>query len=556
MGVDIIRAEWRSRDRADDTSGTSFGESRAAVWRVVVMSVLLVTLAAAGGGSAIAQSSAGAESHRVALVVGNDLYQAQAPLRNAANDARAVAAALADVGFDVTTIENANRARLTSALGEFARSLRDDDIALFYFAGHGVQVEQENYLIPTDYTGQTASALRLDAVSASDVEDMLRVARVAMLVFDACRNNPYRGVRSGGTGLAPMEARGTLIAYAAGAGEVAADAAPGASNGLFTSKFVEALAEPGLTATELFRRVRRDVLEDSNEEQWPAVYDNLLSDFVFRPTAAGVAGATAVAPLDAAPPAVAPENLALLRQQETVFWESIRDSQDPADFEAILRQFGPNGTFARLARNRLRSLRVTTDPAPPPAAPPAAPAARPVDPPDPRESQELLELRLRLAEAEARLAEAEAARRPRWPTDDEWDAALPRATQYGRPDRTSEGDLNDGSHYDQSSDDRTYREYCGGTETEPGVTGFNMNIRSNTRSIHWRWKATTRGQWRAYYNGRYLGPVGGGSIRRVADTMTTWHEYEPPRNSSEAEFVILSSCRTAGTEELEIHYHH
>ena len=395
------------------------------------MSVLLVTLAAAGGGSAIAQSSAGAESHRVALVVGNDLYQAQAPLRNAANDARAVAAALADVGFDVTTIENANRARLTSALGEFARSLRDDDIALFYFAGHGVQVEQENYLIPTDYTGQTASALRLDAVSASDVEDMLRVARVAMLVFDACRNDPYRGTRSGGTGLAPMEARGTLIAYAAGAGEVAADAAPGASNGLFTSKFVEALAEPGLTATELFRRVRRDVLEDSNEEQWPAVYDNLLSDFVFRPTAAGMAGATAVEPLDAAPPAVAPANLALLRQQETVFWESIRDSQDPADFEAILRQFGPNGTFARLARNRLRALRATADPAPPPAAP----AARPVDPPDQRESQELLELRLRLAEAEARLAEAEAASRPRWPTEEEWDAALPQSHPV-RPSRS------------------------------------------------------------------------------------------------------------------------
>ena len=125
---------------------------------------------------------------------------------------------------------------------------------------------------------------------------MLGPARVAMLVFDACRNNPYRGVR-GGTGLAPMEARGTLVAYAAGAGEVAADSAPGSSNGLFTSKFVEALRAPGLTATALFRRVRRDVYEASNSEQWPAVYDDLLSDFVFRPSAsAGVAASVAAPP--------------------------------------------------------------------------------------------------------------------------------------------------------------------------------------------------------------------------------------------------------------------
>ena len=171
-------------------------------------------------------SSAMAQGRRVALVVGNDAYQAQSVLANAVNDARAVASALEGVGFAVTKVEDANRAQLTSALSDFAGSLRDDDVALFYFAGHGVQVEQENYLIPTDYAGQTSSALRFNAVSAVDIEDMLRPARVAMLVFDACRNNPYRGVR-GGAGLAPMEARGTLIAYAAGAGEFAADAVQG-----------------------------------------------------------------------------------------------------------------------------------------------------------------------------------------------------------------------------------------------------------------------------------------------------------------------------------------
>ena len=260
--------------------------------RAVAGLAVLLVLSAVG--------SAMAQGRRLALVVGNDAYRAQSALRNAVNDARAVASALDEVGFAVTRVENANRARLTSALSSFAGSLRGDDVALFYFAGHGVQVDGVNYLMPTDYAGQSSSALRFDAVSASDVQEMLGRARVAMLVFDACRNNPYRGVR-GGTGLAPMEARGTLVAYAAGAGEVAADSAPGASNGLFTSKFVEALRAPGLTATDLFRRVRRQVYEASNAEQWPAVYDDLLSDFVFRPAVTAGVAPTVAAPAGATP---------------------------------------------------------------------------------------------------------------------------------------------------------------------------------------------------------------------------------------------------------------
>ena len=211
-----------------------------------------------GGGATLRDAGASASSRaatgrRVALVVGNNAYSGQSELYNAVNDARAVASALSEesVGFAVTKLEDATRAELTSALSAFARSLREDDVALFYFAGHGVQVDGINYLMPVDHEGQTEEAVRLDALSAASVEEMLQPARVAMLVFDACRNNPYRGMR-GGTGLAPMEARGTLIAYAAGAGQEAEDSAPGASNGLFTSKFVEALRVPGLTAADLF----------------------------------------------------------------------------------------------------------------------------------------------------------------------------------------------------------------------------------------------------------------------------------------------------------------
>ena len=137
--------------------------------------------------------------------------------------------------------------------------------------------------------------------------------------------------------MAPMEARGTLIAYSAGADQLADDA-PNAANGLFTGKLVEALEEPGLTAAELFRRVRREVYTESNGDQWPAVYDDLLSDFVFRPGA----------PDDAA---VAAE----LLQQETTFWTSIVESTNLEDFRAYLARY-PDGAYVALARNRAVAL--------------------------------------------------------------------------------------------------------------------------------------------------------------------------------------------------------
>ena len=285
-----------------------------------------------------------AVADRVALVVGNNAYTSLPVLDNAVNDAQAMAEALEEVGFTVTKVENATRDKLAAALGTFAGKLQGDDEALFFFfAGHGVQVNQTNYLLPTDYAGRTAAAVELSAFSAVQVEGLLRPARVAMLVLDACRNNPYRGIRTSGGGLAAMEARGTLIAFAAGAGEVAADAAgPGSSNGLFTAKLVEALQVPGLTASALFQQVRREVYAASDEEQFPAVYDQLLSDFVFRPG-----------------------SVVRDRTTENLFWQSIVNSSNPADFEDYLQQFA-DGTFASLARRRIEALTDVTDVVPPP----------------------------------------------------------------------------------------------------------------------------------------------------------------------------------------------
>ena len=170
-----------------------------------------------------------------------------------------------------------------------------------------------------------------------------------------------------------MEPRGTLIAYAAGAGEFAIDAAPGAANGLFTAKFVEALREPGLEASDLFRRVRREVFAASNEEQRPALYDDLDYPFVFRPELS-----TAISAVDGGGAA------AVARQQETVFWQSIQPNPTVAKYEAYLSQY-PDGAFAALARLGAAELRDGGGGAPRPAPgrvpdgwEPARPAADPV----------------------------------------------------------------------------------------------------------------------------------------------------------------------------------
>ena len=165
----------------------------------------------------------------------------------------------------------------------------------------------------------------------------------------------------------------------------------------------------------------------------------------------------------------------------------------------------------------------------------------------------------RAAEAEARAADAEAELAanagPKEPTADEWEQALGVATRYGRPERTSEGELDDGSHYEQSSDDRSYSESCNGSPDRPDITGFNWNIRSNTETIHWRWKQSANEWWQAYFDREHLGPVGQ-RISRVADTDATWYEYRPLRNGEDGEFILLIACTSSGYDEIDVHYHH
>ena len=221
---------------------------------------------------------------RLAFVVGNDAYR-DAPLKNGKNDARAIAAELRDVGFTVTPLHDATRDQFTTAFATFVDQLRANDVAVFYFAGHGVQVDGENYLIPASFTGSGPAMLGLNAIKASEVQKLMERARVRVLILDACRTNPFSGNRQGAGGLASMEARGSLIAMAAGPGEVASDN-PDETNGLYTRELVKVLRVPGLALREVLFRVRQQVYDASNSKQFPDYRDQLLFDIVLRPAAA------------------------------------------------------------------------------------------------------------------------------------------------------------------------------------------------------------------------------------------------------------------------------
>ncbi|MFN7914654.1 MAG: caspase family protein [Vicinamibacterales bacterium] len=247
----------------------------------------------------LAPTATSARPRGRALVIGNDAY-ARARLQNAVADATAISDALRELDFDVTSLTDVPLAQFERQVDAFAAGLSDGDVAVFYFSGHGVEVDGENYLIPVDFNGIDAADLKARAYSAQRVQAKLETrSRLRILILDACRDNPFRAVRSGAGGLAAMTAKGSLIAFATAPGGTASDN-PRGRNGLFTQELLEALKEPGLTASELFRTVRERVDRASGGRQFPWIWDGLIGNFAFRPgpsAAPGVATDKAPVPL-------------------------------------------------------------------------------------------------------------------------------------------------------------------------------------------------------------------------------------------------------------------
>lgn len=307
------------------------------------MSVALVAAATLAPASQADRRVPASQPRRVALVVGNDAY-ATMPLRNAVADARAMAEALRGLGFDADLIVNADLAATERAVNTLVGKLCPGDAGLFYYAGHGIQVEGVNYLVGVSFRAQDEVDAKYQSYDANRVHDRMlaRCARVVVVILDACRDNPFRTTRSGAGGLAQMNTdRGSFIAFATAPSQTASDN-PGGKNGLFTAQLVETLREPGLSIDQVFSRVREKVHAASGGTQLPWVGSSMIGEFVFN-------GASTAGPPP--PPAAAADSEARLRA-ETAFWESIKDSRNAADFEVYLTRF-PDGTFASLARSRL-----------------------------------------------------------------------------------------------------------------------------------------------------------------------------------------------------------
>jgi uncharacterized caspase-like protein len=232
---------------------------------------------------------------RIALVIGNAAYAAPAALTNPVNDARDMAAALKELGFRVVLAENADHATMRRTIREFEDGMRRaKGVALFYFAGHGVQLEGHNYLVPIGPQLLVDRDVRERAVDATELVQRLRDAgsRLNIVILDACRDNPLlkpalvlRGAAAKPSGLAAMRpASGTLVAFATEAGGVASDGA--ATRGRYTQYLVQYMKTPGLTLEQVFKRVREAVERDTNGRQVPVEYSALTgADFYLVPPA-------------------------------------------------------------------------------------------------------------------------------------------------------------------------------------------------------------------------------------------------------------------------------
>jgi hypothetical protein len=235
-----------------------------------------------------------ADAKRLALVIGNDSYQSATPLQNARSDAEAVAEALKRDGFTVTLKKDLTLKAMKGALRSFKEQLSGGDEVVFYFSGHGVQLEGINYLIPTDLAPENQEQVVDESVPLQRVLDDLRdqKARFALAIVDACRDNPFKGTGRaiGGRGLAPVTAAtGQMVLYSAGAGQEALDRlGPRDSdpNGVFTRVLLKELNKPGVPAEQVLKNVRDQVVRlarEVNHEQVPALYDQSIGEFYFVP---------------------------------------------------------------------------------------------------------------------------------------------------------------------------------------------------------------------------------------------------------------------------------
>jgi caspase domain-containing protein len=325
-----------------------------------------------------------AHARRMALVIGNDSYQNVPALQNARSDAKAIAAALKDAGFEVTLKQDLNQRQMKAALRDFKTLVAGGDDVVFYFSGHGVQFSGSNYLVPVDISAESEAQVADDAIPLQRILDDLteQKARFSLAIIDACRTNPFKeaGRAIGGRGLAAVTpATGQMIMYSAGAGQAALDslgAKDGNPNGVFTRVLIQEMRKPGVAAGVMLKDVQSDVVELAHSighEQVPALYDQSLGKFYFRPGAPGAEGGGASV-------GAAAIHVPSAAELDESYWQGIKGSSEAADFSGYIASF-PKGMHlaeARMMATRLGRASGTHSAAGAAAASPAAapPATR------------------------------------------------------------------------------------------------------------------------------------------------------------------------------------
>jgi uncharacterized caspase-like protein len=227
--------------------------------------------------------------NRVALVIGNSAYRAVAPLPNAENDAKRMAELLGTAGFEVMAAPDLSQDDLRKTIGEFAGKLAEkgpDTVALVFYAGHGIQVDGENFLVPVDVDPKREADVPLQAVRLNDLLNTLNSVpnKMRILMLDACRNNPFPAIsQTTGKGLAMVDTKsgapGTFISYSTSPGSEAEDGT--GANSPYTTALMKVAREPGLPIEEAFKRVRVSVNDATQGRQVPWESSSLTSDFRF-----------------------------------------------------------------------------------------------------------------------------------------------------------------------------------------------------------------------------------------------------------------------------------
>ncbi len=322
--------------------------------------------------------SGSAASDRVALVIGNADYARVGQLANPVNDATDLAAALTRIGFDVTLASDLDFVGMHRALQAFSRVAANADMAMVYFAGHGVEIDKQNYLIPTDATLESDRQVVLETISLDLVTEAVSGARsLRMVVLDACRNNPFiermvRSVanRSVGRGLGAFEPTGgTLVAYSAKGGTVASDGV--GRNSPFMQGLLANIEEPGIDVSLMFRKVRDAVLKSTDNVQEPFVYGSLPGEELYLVPTLAVAEVPSSPRIVGTVPITPPPG----SEQEEFAWSLVRDSADADKLQQYLFAY-PEGAHVSEAITLIKGLRdakiaVVDDTVP--EAPPALP---------------------------------------------------------------------------------------------------------------------------------------------------------------------------------------